>query len=124
MADTLSSPCDVLVVIAHPDDEIFASGTMCLYAERGFRSVLITVTDGERGSDEVYAVSWQELVRMRRRELDLSAAMLGISEVAGLGYPDVMNPAEPGAETRDQARLVRELGETIKRCAPQMIVTS
>ena len=123
MAEALSSPCDVLIVIAHPDDEILASGTMCLCAERGFRSALVTVTDGERGSDEVYAVSRNELIGMRRRELSLSASMLGISEVVGLGYPDVMDPAAPGPETWDQAKLVDELGTIIERCRPQLIVT-
>ena len=44
---------DVVVVIAHPDDEVFASGTLCLLAERGFKIALVCVTDGEGGSREL-----------------------------------------------------------------------
>ena len=38
---------DILVVIAHPDDEVFASGTICLCAEEGFRIEFVCATDGE-----------------------------------------------------------------------------
>ena len=43
---------DILVVIAHPDDEVFASGTICLCAERGFRISIACATDGEGGSGD------------------------------------------------------------------------
>ena len=34
----------VLVVIAHPDDELFVSGTLCLCADRGFDITLACPT--------------------------------------------------------------------------------
>ena len=82
---------DGVVVIAHPDDEIFVSGTLCLLAEKGFRITLISVTDGENGSRELlrHVVPEVPLGAVRRRELALSAWALGIAEVAYLGREDI-----------------------------------
>src|SRR6266481_3370873 len=51
--ESMPETCDILVVIAHPDDEVFVSGTICLCAEKGFRIVLVSATDGEGGSRDL-----------------------------------------------------------------------
>jgi LmbE family N-acetylglucosaminyl deacetylase len=49
-SNNMAEQSDVLVIIAYPDDEIFACGTICLCAEKGFRITLVCVTNGEVGS--------------------------------------------------------------------------
>src|SRR5207244_984291 len=51
--ESMSETCDILVVIAHPDDEVFVSGTICLCAEKGFTISLVCATDGDGGSRDL-----------------------------------------------------------------------
>jgi LmbE family N-acetylglucosaminyl deacetylase len=57
---------DILVVIAHPDDEVFASGTICMCAEEGFRIEFVCATDGEGDHAISYSASrtflWEKSV--------------------------------------------------------------
>ena len=46
----------VLVVIAHPDDELFVSGTLCLLNERGYTTYLVCATD--RGAGPAMTPRW------------------------------------------------------------------
>lgn len=117
--------CDVVVVIAHPDDEIFLSGTLCLLAERGLKIALVCVTNGENGSRELFqhVKSNVELGEIRRRELALSAWVLGVSEVLFLGQPDIA-PADWGGGTSwDRPNVIRALGRIILETSPKLILT-
>ncbi len=41
----------VLVIAPHPDDaEFYAGGTLALWAQQGNRIILVTVTNGDKGS--------------------------------------------------------------------------
>jgi N-acetylglucosamine malate deacetylase 2 len=114
----------ILVVIAHPDDEIFVSGTICLCAERGFKVTLVCVTDGEGGSRELLSgKSITRLGEVRRQELTLSAWALGASEVSFLGQADVANPDAEGDGSWDQPTLISKLGDIIWQYNPQLILT-
>lgn len=42
----------VLVVTAHPDDELFVSGTLCLLNERGYTTYLVCATDRGAGTSD------------------------------------------------------------------------
>jgi len=123
MKSNLAEQCDVLVVIAHPDDEIFASGTICLCTEKGFKVTLVCTTDGEGGWDELYGASSAQLGGIRRRELTLSASVLGVSDVVFLGFADVVNPADAGTRAWDQPKLIGELARIVRGNAPKLILT-
>jgi LmbE family N-acetylglucosaminyl deacetylase len=75
---------EVVVVAAHPDDEVLgAGGLMALLADRGVRLRLVAVTDGEAshpGQDDLAA----------RRITESASALkhLGDCEVVRLGLPD------------------------------------
>jgi LmbE family N-acetylglucosaminyl deacetylase len=116
---------NVLVVTAHPDDEIFVSGTICLCAEKRFRIALACATSGEGGSRELlYAGSRLDLQAVRRQELALSAWALGVNEVLFLGQPDIAAPetvGSPGAW--DQPGVIAELGRIIEQNEPALILT-
>ncbi|MEB3287235.1 MAG: PIG-L family deacetylase [Vampirovibrionales bacterium] len=45
------APADVLVVLAHPDDEIFLSGTAAKLAKEGKRVQFVYATNGKAGED-------------------------------------------------------------------------
>ncbi|HEY6458127.1 MAG TPA: PIG-L family deacetylase [Steroidobacteraceae bacterium] len=76
----------LVVVSPHPDDEILgAGGLIASYMRSGRRVALVSVTDGEAAFPD-----WEELARVRRRELDCALGCLGASAVRieRLGLPD------------------------------------
>jgi LmbE family N-acetylglucosaminyl deacetylase len=85
----------LMAVHAHPDDE--ASGTggvLARYAAEGVRTVLVTCTDGRCG-DAPGGVKPGEpghdpdaVAAARLAELEASAAILGVTDLEVLGYPD------------------------------------
>jgi LmbE family N-acetylglucosaminyl deacetylase len=114
---------DVLLVIAHPDDEIFASGTLCLCSEKGFTIALACMSDGEGGSRELLQPG-TSLDRVRRAELRLSALALGIDhEISFFQLPDVANPDRDGKSQWDTGKAVRMLSELILRLKPRLLLT-
>jgi LmbE family N-acetylglucosaminyl deacetylase len=114
----------VLVVIAHPDDEVFVSGTLCLFAEKGFKTTLICATDGEGGSRELlYSDSTLQLGEIRRRELTLSAWALRVNEVRFLGQADIASPEAGGEGAWDRSSLISTLAYFIRQCDPELILT-
>ena len=85
----------LLCVHAHPDDEsIFTAGATMLYAERGYRVVLITCTNGRLGIDQNnhggnhpdHDPTWT--VATRARELSMAAQMVGVTRHIQLGFDD------------------------------------
>ncbi|HSS23726.1 MAG TPA: PIG-L family deacetylase, partial [Mycobacterium sp.] len=94
----------LMVVHAHPDDESSQTGgTLARYAAAGYYTVLITCTDGGQGDTAHGAKPTQPghdpraVAARRSRELARAAAMLGVSAVVKLGYPDSGIPTD-GAE--------------------------
>jgi LmbE family N-acetylglucosaminyl deacetylase len=121
MSETKS---DVVVVTAHPDDEIFCSGTICLCTDNGFRVTLVCVTDGEGGSSELLnAGSGQDLGRIRRQELALSASVLGVSEVLFLSHADIAAPDGGGEGSWDQPKLIAALARIFEENYPKLVLT-
>jgi LmbE family N-acetylglucosaminyl deacetylase len=117
-----SKHANILVVIAHPDDEILVSGTICLCADTGCSITLVCVTDGESGDDEGLPVNSRlTLGEIRQQELELSASALGVNEVLFLHRPDVADPESDGAW--NQSELIDALGEIIRERAPALILT-
>ena len=114
---------DILVVIAHPDDEIFVSGTICLCVEKGFAVTLVCATDGSGGGrDLLHDRPDLELGQIRRRELMLSASVLGVNAVLFLGLADVSS-ADAIDSSWDQPHVIRTLEEVIQRANPELILT-
>jgi len=92
MADT---PLTLMAVHAHPDDEASTTGgILAKYSAEGVRTVLVTCTNGEMG-DAPGGVKPGEaghvealVVASRRRELEESRRILGITHLEMLGYRD------------------------------------
>ena len=68
----------LLIVLAHPDDEIFHGGALAHLSERGVRVTLVCATDGEAGKVHPSVGPVDDLGALRVEELKLSCARLGI----------------------------------------------
>jgi LmbE family N-acetylglucosaminyl deacetylase len=78
----------VLGVFAHPDDaEISAGGTLTKWARAGRAVHLMVLTNGDRGSGDP-AMDRADLARIRKRETDAAAEVLGLASVHVLGIHD------------------------------------
>ena len=75
---------------AHPDDEaLLTAGVMAKAAAEGHRVVLVVATRGDVG--EVagdFLTEGEGLGDRRWRELERSAALLGVARIEWLGYAD------------------------------------
>jgi LmbE family N-acetylglucosaminyl deacetylase len=81
----------MLVVVAHPDDETFGTGsTIASAAERGVEVTVVCATRGEMGEDTSGTThSPDELAKVREEELRTAAKMLGAADVRVLdGFAD------------------------------------
>ena len=78
----------LLVVFAHPDDEIFHSGMLAHLADRGARVTLVCATNGEAGKPHPSVGPVDDLGALRAQELELSCARLGIEPPVLLGFHD------------------------------------
>ena len=80
----------VVFLHAHPDDECLTTGgTMARLAGEGHRVVLVTATDGALGEvPDGLLAEGEPLADRRARELEGSAAALGVASLHLLGYAD------------------------------------
>ncbi len=116
MTEDFYIPERALLVVAHADDiEFGMGGTAARWADNGAQVTFCITTDNGSGSNEPDSVR-AELVKIREREQLAAAAVLGVSDVRFLGYPD--GTLQPTLELRrDLTRLIREL-------RPQVVVTT
>jgi LmbE family N-acetylglucosaminyl deacetylase len=77
---------DVVVIAAHPDDEVLgAGGLMALLADQGVRLRLVAVTDGEASHPHLPG---QEVAARRIAESAAALKYIGEVETIRLGLPD------------------------------------
>ncbi len=108
----------VVVLAAHPDDEVLAIGGLLVrLAERGCDLLLVSATDGEASHPGSPSVTAPELAERRGRELDAALTELGHagSERVHLHLPDSAL-AEHEVELAD--RLESHLGGAALVLAP------
>jgi LmbE family N-acetylglucosaminyl deacetylase len=126
----------LLVVHAHPDDEASSTGgVLARYSSEGFRTVLVTCTDGRCGDGPGGVKPGDPghdpaaVAAMRRAELAESVAILGISDVELLGYADsgMMGWASNDAPGAFWATPVGEaagrVAALLRRYRPDVVVT-
>lgn len=105
--DTKIMPKTILVIVPHPDDaEFYAGGTLVGFAKAGDRVIIVTTTDGCKGS---YELGSDELISARKQEAVSAAARLGADKVILLSYTDLELDRVPPHELREKyIRLIRE----------------
>jgi LmbE family N-acetylglucosaminyl deacetylase len=105
----------VLCVLAHPDDvEFGTAGTIARWTAAGTEVSYCIVTDGDAGGfDETPR---EQMPVLRRAEQTAAAAVVGVTDVRFLGYPD--GRLEPTLDLR------RDISRVIRQVRPQRVVTS
>lgn len=86
--DAAPRPASLLVVLAHPDDEIFIGGMPAHMSDRGVRVTLACATRGEAGKAHPSVGQVQDLGALRSEELRASCSRLGIPAPVFLGFHD------------------------------------
>jgi LmbE family N-acetylglucosaminyl deacetylase len=108
-------PGPVLACFAHPDDmEIGAGGTLARWVAEGRQVHLLILTNGDRGSQD-RAQDREELARLRVREQEAAAAVLGLA-----GFEVLPNHDGELANTHE---VRRDIARTIRRIRPTVVVT-
>jgi LmbE family N-acetylglucosaminyl deacetylase len=103
------------VVTAHPDDVDFgAAGTVAAFTAAGVEVTYCIATSGESGgSDRTMART--EMAALRQDEQRAAAAVVGVSDVRFLGFPDGM------VETTRELR--RDISRVIRQVRPERVLT-
>lgn len=112
----MSDRSEIMVITAHPDDAEFgAAGSIAKWTREGRRVVYVVCTSGDKGTDDP-DITPQQLVKVREEEQKAAAAVVGVSDVVFLRYPD------QGLEDTPDFRkaIVRQ----IRKYKPETIVTS
>src|SRR2546425_12864875 len=105
---------NILCIAAHPDDiEFTIAGSVARWTREGRRVAFCLVTTGGAGTNE-YTPSGDGLVPARERELHEAAQILGVTDVALLGYQDGV--VEPTLGLR------HDLTRVIRRERPDVVV--
>ncbi|UCH35671.1 MAG: PIG-L family deacetylase [Armatimonadota bacterium] len=97
------SSATILLVGAHPDDEIHAAGAILNHTARGHRAVIVTMTRGGMGH---MSMPTEELKRVRSREARACAKVLG-AELVLLDHEDSAVPYSRDVAL-ELARLYRQ----------------
>lgn len=113
--NTTTNHRDLLVVLAHPDDESFPmGGTLAKYAAEGVQVTLVCATRGEAG---ISGLTPSETAEVRTRELEAAAAVLRLASVKFLGYLDGQLAAA------DPDTIVSQLVTILRTVQPQVVIT-
>ncbi len=105
-----------IVFSPHPDDaEGGAGGTMVRWAREGKSVILVTCTNGDKGTNDP-KIKPEELVIIRDAEQQAAAELLGVIELICLGHPD--------QTLGDTPEFREEITRLIRAYRPKVVVTT
>ena len=127
-------PLTLMLVHAHPDDEVISTGGVALrYNEEGADVVLVTCTRGEEGEIVIPELDTPEnherLAELRDKELEEALKILKIDHFYQLGYRDsgmIDTPANEHPESFNKAdfdEAVGRLVEIVRRHKPHVMIS-
>lgn len=103
-----------MVVAAHPDDVDFgAAGTVASWTRAGVEVAYCICTSGDAGGFD--DTPRQEMRELREAEQRAAAAVLGVSDVIFLGYPD--------GRVTASLELRRDITRQLRRFRPDRVLT-
>jgi LmbE family N-acetylglucosaminyl deacetylase len=104
-----------LCIVAHPDDiEFYCAGAVLLMTRRGVVVDLVLATSGDKGAPDA-SKSRAKVARIREREQELAADVMGVERVAFLRHPD--------AELVETLELREEFVREIRTLKPDVLLT-
>lgn len=120
---------DLLLVVPHPDDEVFGAGGMfARMAAHGRNVATLTLTRGRAG--RTLGLARQEaLADLRERELRSSLAALGVREVRIEDLPDFVTATDRGLELHpglsgvEPDKVVGPIVRALDELAPRVVLT-
>jgi LmbE family N-acetylglucosaminyl deacetylase len=118
----------VLVVHAHPDDEVFATGAATIAAQRAGASVHLRLFTGGEGRGSALTPAGLEEARRRKEErLAAAATLLGIDTWGYLTEPgrwaDTPHAPDQTIASADPSEVVEPVVEAIETMRPDMLLT-
>ncbi len=109
---------DILVVAAHPDDEVLGcGGTMARLATEGARLTVLILANGLTSRADFHDTEEQKLLQLHHARASRAGALLGVSEVKVLGFPDQKLDTLPLLE------ITQEIEREIRRVQPDTVFT-
>lgn len=116
--DPHALPRRVLVLAAHPDDEVIGiGGLLAFHGERGDHVRIVHATGGDAGDPEGrHAGAPGGIAALREQELQRALAALGLGAGENFGLPD----GQLGAHAKELAQRVEELFASE---APELLYT-
>jgi len=112
----VTEKADVLVITPHPDDAEFGvAGTVAKWTRQGKQVVYVVCTNGNKGTSDP-EITPHQLAKIRQREQQAAAEILGVREVVFLGNPD------QGLEDTPEFR--KQLVRMIRCYRPETVVTA
>ena len=113
--DYWTSPKNILVILAHPDDpEYFCGATIAKWIQNGHNVEYCLLTRGEKGINDTYNDP-ENLIAIREKEQKAAAAILGVKDIVYLEYEDGMLAPNMNAR-KDVVRVIRQI-------KPDIVVT-
>ena len=104
-----------LCIVAHPDDiEFYCGGVVLKMTARGVLVDFVLATSGDKGARES-TKSRAKIARIREREQEAAAYVLGVKRIAFLRHPD--------AELVESLALREEFVREIRTTRPDVILT-
>ncbi len=101
---------NILVISAHPDDEVLGMGATIKKLSRANKIWLCVISEGASSQ-----YSDKKMIKARRDACKKSAKILGISQIEFLDYPDMRLDSIPHLE------INRELEKIIKKFKPTVV---
>ncbi|HKI56037.1 MAG TPA: PIG-L deacetylase family protein [Trueperaceae bacterium] len=120
---------DVLLIVPHPDDEVFGCGALfARMAAHGRRVATLTLTRGRAGRS-LDLCAREDVPAVREAELRGSLAALGVEDVTVFDYRDFVPDADrgiapdPGLQAVPEADILPRIVEVVERVAPRVLLT-
>ena len=115
---------DILVVVAHPDDEIMAAAYMAREIDAGKRVAIVWTTRGDGGTNSAGPEQSSAMGDIREVEAMHAAASLGVVNMWNFGGPDTptQNPLE-SLQTCKHGACLDRLVRIVRLTRPEVILT-
>lgn len=109
-----SSKKIILAIGAHPDDiDIGCSGSIAKWASEGAETFYLVLTDGSKGSEDL-KISTPELIRIRQKEQQKAADLMGVKQVFFLDFVD--------GELENTPALRKQIVKIIRQIKPTTVI--
>lgn len=123
LAQQDASPRNVLVVVAHPDDELFMAPAIAALAREGHKVTIAFATIGDQGPGVTDFARGPQLGAIRRAEAQCSANALGADAQFLNGIGDGTLAETPQAPKSPAARFIEQFAAAYVAADPQLVLT-